>query len=50
MITHSKQEVSGNTFKKVSTIAQKGVSTTAQENIFQEDHEGSSWENREKLD
>jgi hypothetical protein len=29
---------------------QEKVSITAQENVFQEDHKGSSWENREKLD
>jgi hypothetical protein len=40
--THSKQEV--------STTAQKGVEHNNSKDCFQEDHEGSSWENREKLD
>jgi hypothetical protein len=34
----------------VSTAAQKELSTIAQENVFQENHEGSSWENGEKLE
>jgi hypothetical protein len=40
--THSKQEV--------SITAQKGVEHNSSRECFQEDHEGSSWENREKLD
>jgi hypothetical protein len=40
--THSKQEV--------NTTAQKRVEHNNSREYFQEDHEGSSWENREKLD
>jgi hypothetical protein len=40
--THSKQEV--------STTTQKGVEHNSSRECFQEDHEGSSWENREKLE
>jgi hypothetical protein len=40
--THSKQEV--------STMAQKGVEHNSSREYFQENHEGSSWENKEKLD
>jgi hypothetical protein len=56
--THSKQEVSDNTLKKkMSTTAQemwalqlkKGEHYSSR-NRLQEDHGGSSWENREKLD
>jgi hypothetical protein len=42
VITHSKQEV--------STTAQKGVYHNNSKECFQEDQEGLSWENREKLD
>jgi hypothetical protein len=46
------KKVSDNTLKIRSEWqhTQEKVSTTAQENVFQEDHEWSSWENREKLD
>jgi hypothetical protein len=40
--THSKQEM--------STTAQKEVERNSLRECFQEDHEGSSLENREKLD
>jgi hypothetical protein len=40
--THSKQEV--------STTAQKRVEHNISRKYFQEDYEGSSWENRGKLD
>jgi hypothetical protein len=42
MTTHSEQ--------KVSTTAQKEVEHNSSRKYFQEDHEGSSWENREKLE
>jgi hypothetical protein len=47
--THSKQEVNDNTLKKDEHYSSRKMSTIAQ-NSLQVDHEGSSWENREKLD
>jgi hypothetical protein len=32
--THSKQEVSDNTLKKMSTTVQKGLNTTTQEDVY----------------
>jgi hypothetical protein len=34
----------------MSTTAQKGVEHNNSREYFQEDYEGSSWENKEKLD
>jgi hypothetical protein len=36
--------------KELSTTAQERVKHNSSRKYFQEDHEGSSWENREKLD
>jgi hypothetical protein len=36
--------------QEVSTTTQKGVEHNSSREYFQEDHKGSSWENREKLD
>jgi hypothetical protein len=41
--------VSDNTLKKCEHYSSRKVSTTAQ-NSLQVDQEGSSWDNREKLD
>jgi hypothetical protein len=50
--THSKQEVSDNTLKTRSEWqhTQEKSEHYSSRNGLQEDHEGSSWENREKLD
>jgi hypothetical protein len=42
--------VNDNTLKKGERYSSKRVNTTAQEKRLQEDHEGSSWKNGEKLD
>jgi hypothetical protein len=48
--THSKQEVSDNTLNKRWVLQLKKCEHYSSRNKLQEDHEGSSWENRKKLD
>jgi hypothetical protein len=48
--THSKIWVTTHSKQEVSTTTQKRVEHNNSRKYFQEDHEGSSWENREKLD
>jgi hypothetical protein len=48
--THTKMWVTTHSKQEVSATAQKGVEHSNSRERFQEYHEGSSWENREKLD